>query len=96
MPACLLLPGPFDQTSAQFRAQSCNPHGLILLSKPGPILLSAPALVEVPATVVTRPLAFSPGEVEIRLPNRVELSVSVGTNSGWVGELLRELLTCSG
>ena len=54
------------------------------------------ALVEVPATVVTRPVPFSPGAVDIRLPNRVELSVSVGTDSGWVGELLRELLTCSG
>jgi len=54
-------------------------------------------LVEVPATVVTRPVPFSPtGAVEIRLPNRVELSVSVGADSGWVGELLRELLTCSG
>ena len=54
------------------------------------------ALVEVPATVVTRPVPFSPGAVDIRLPNRVELSVSVGADSGWVGELLRELLTCSG
>jgi hypothetical protein len=54
------------------------------------------ALVEVPATVVTRPVPFSTGGVEIRLPNHVELSVSVGTDSGWVGELLRELLTCSG
>jgi transposase-like protein len=56
----------------------------------------AGALVEVPATVVTRPAPFSSGAVEIRLPNRVELSVSVGADSGWVGELLRELLTCSG
>lgn len=54
------------------------------------------ALVEVPATVVSQPVPFSPGEVEIRLPNHVELSVPVGTDSGWVGELLRELLTCSG
>jgi transposase-like protein len=58
-------------------------------------------LVEVPATVVSptalrRPAPFSPGPVEIRLPNRVELSVSVGTDSAWVGELLRGLLTCSG
>ncbi len=61
----------------------------------------AGALVELPATVVTstavvRPEPFVPGSVEVRLPNRVELSVSVGTNSAWVGELLRELLTCSG
>ena len=61
----------------------------------------AGALVEVPATVVTatalvRPEPFVPGAVEVRLPNRVELSVSVGTNAAWVGELLRELLTCSG
>ena len=59
------------------------------------------ALVQIPATVVTptalgRPEPFSPGAVEIRLPNRVELSVSVGTDSAWVGELLRGLLTCSG
>jgi transposase-like protein len=59
------------------------------------------ALVEVPATVVTstalgRPEAFLRGSVEIRLPNRVELSVSVGTDCAWVGELLRGLLTCSG
>jgi transposase-like protein len=59
------------------------------------------ALVEVPATVVTstalvRPESFVPGSVEVRLPNRIELSVSVGANSVWVGELLRELLTCSG
>ena len=55
-------------------------------------------LVEVPATVVSptalrRPAPLSPGSVEIRLPNRVELSVSVGTDSAWVGELLRGLLT---
>jgi transposase-like protein len=56
-------------------------------------------LVEVPATVVSpaalrRPAPLSPGgSVEIHLPNRVELSVSVGTDSAWVGELLRELLT---
>jgi transposase-like protein len=59
------------------------------------------ALVEVPAAAVTRaapsPLgSFRPASVEIRLPNRVELSVSVGTDSAWVGELLRGLLTCSG
>lgn len=54
------------------------------------------ALVEVAATVVTRMAPFSSGAVEIRLPNCVELSVSAGTDSGWVGELLRELLTCSG
>ena len=59
------------------------------------------ALVQIPATVVTpaalgRPEPFLPGAVEIRLPNRVELSVPVGTDSAWVGELLRGLLTCSG
>lgn len=43
------------------------------------------ALVEVPATVVTRPVPFSPGAVEIRLPNRVELSVSVGTDAPGFG-----------
>lgn len=59
------------------------------------------ALVEVAATVVhpaalRRPAPFLPDSVEIRLPNRVELNVSVGSDSAWVGQLLRELLTCSG
>jgi len=59
---------------------------------------SAGVLVEVPPTVV-RPAAprraepSSPGTVEIRLPNRVELSLSADT---WVRDLLREVLTCSG
>jgi transposase-like protein len=58
-------------------------------------------LVEVPAPVVSPSSlppagSFSPGSVEIRLPNRVELSVSAGTDSAWLGELLRGLLTCSG
>jgi len=35
---------------------------------------------------------LSPGSVDIRLPNRVELSVSVGTDSAWVSQLLQELL----
>jgi len=56
------------------------------------------ALVEVPPTMV-RPAPLRgaapslPGTVEIRLPNRVELSVSA---ESWVRELLREVLTCSG
>jgi len=33
--------------------------------------------------------------VDIRLPNRVELKVSVGTDPGWLRELLQRLLTCS-
>ena len=62
---------------------------------------SGTALVEVSSTKVSvaslgRSPLCSPGSVEIRLPNRVELSVSVGTDSAWVRELLREMLTCSG
>ena len=58
------------------------------------------ALVEVPAKVadteaVERVAASSPGPVHIRLPNRLELSVLAGTDSAWVSQLLRELLTCS-
>ena len=59
------------------------------------------ALVEVPASGASTespgPVAPSlPGSVDIRLPNRVELSVVAGTDSAWVSELLRGLLTCSG
>ena len=55
-------------------------------------------LVEVPPTVVRpgslrREASLSPGTVEIRLPNRVELSVAA---DAWVRDLLREVLTCSG
>ena len=58
------------------------------------------ALVEVPANVAdTEPVEHgapsSPGPVHIRLPNRLELSVLAGTDSAWVSQLLRELLTCS-
>jgi transposase-like protein len=62
---------------------------------------SAGTLVEVPASAATpdspRAVALlSPGSVDIRLPNRVELSVSAGTDAAWVSQLLQELLTCSG
>ena len=62
---------------------------------------SAGVLVEVPASaaVLDSPRGaarLSLGSVDIRLPNRVELSVSAGTDSAWVSQLLRELLTCSG
>ena len=58
-------------------------------------------LVEIPAVMAgTEPAEHgapsSPGPVHIRLPNRVELSVLAGTDSAWVSQLLRELLTCSG
>jgi len=61
----------------------------------------AGALVEIPATMMTstalaRPELLVSGSVEIRLSNRVELSVSVGTDCAWIGELLRGLLACSG
>jgi transposase-like protein len=59
------------------------------------------ALVEVPANVsdtesVEHAAPSSPGSVHIRLPNRLELDVLAGTDSAWVSQLLRELLTCSG
>jgi transposase-like protein len=62
---------------------------------------SAGVLVEVPVSAAAldspRDVArLCPGSVDIRLPNRVELSVSAGTDSAWVSQLLRELLTCSG
>jgi len=62
---------------------------------------SAGVLVEVPGSVATldSPRDVTPlsaGSVEIRLPNRVELSIAAGTDSAWVSQLLRELLTCSG
>jgi len=58
------------------------------------------ALVEVPANVadtgsVEHAAPSSPGSVHVRLPNRLELDVLAGTDSAWVGQLLRELLTCS-
>jgi hypothetical protein len=58
------------------------------------------ALVEVPVNVAdTESLGqgapSSPGSVHIRLPSRIELSVLAGTDSAWVSQLLRELLTCS-
>jgi transposase-like protein len=59
------------------------------------------ALVEVSGNVAdTEPVEHaapsSPGPVEIRLPNRMELRVFACTDSAWVSQLLRELLTCSG
>jgi transposase-like protein len=59
------------------------------------------ALVEVPANVadtesVERAAPSSPGSVHVRLPNRLELDVLAGTDSAWLSQLLRELLTCSG
>ena len=58
------------------------------------------ALVEVSADVADTESAehaapSSPGSVHVRLPNRLELNVLAGTDSEWVGQLLRELLTCS-
>ena len=49
------------------------------------------ALVEVPVNVadtesVEHAAPSSPGSVHIRLPNRLELDVLAGTDSGWVGQ----------
>jgi len=56
-------------------------------------------LVEVPwsaaSSSVTRAGEASRGAVDVRLPNRVELRVAVGTDPAWLSELLRGLLTCS-
>ena len=55
-------------------------------------------LVEVPPVVTggsARPHSSVPDAaqaVQIRLPNCVELSVLAGTDSAWVGALLRELI----
>lgn len=55
-------------------------------------------LVEVPSVLAGRcarprsSVADAPQAVQIRLPNCVELSVLVGTDSAWVGALLRELI----
>ena len=55
-------------------------------------------LVEVPSVLAVRsarPRSSAPDApqaVQIRLPNCVELSVLVGSDSRWVGALLRELI----
>jgi transposase-like protein len=60
------------------------------------------AVVEIPAvamhgvTLDERIRERERGSVEIRLPNQMELRVSAGADTGWVTELLRGLLTCSG
>jgi hypothetical protein len=58
------------------------------------------ALMEVHANAASpespgRAASPLPGSVDMRLPNRVELSVLAGTDSACVGALLRGLLTCS-
>lgn len=97
------------ERSGQTHKQFCREHEVALSTmtfwlrqaRQGARSGSAGALVEVPGSVATLNLPrgaalLSPGSVDIRLPNRVELSVSAGTDSAWVGQLLRELLTCSG
>jgi len=60
------------------------------------------AVVEIPADAMNGvSLDERTGEarlemVEIRLPNRMELRISAGSDTRWVTELLRGLLTCSG
>lgn len=55
-------------------------------------------LVEVPPVLAGRSARLrnwvpdAPQAVQIRLPNCVELSVQVGSDSAWVGALLRELI----
>ena len=60
------------------------------------------AVVEIPADAVhgstldERIREPGSGSVEIRLPNQMELRISAGTDTKWVTQLLRGLLTCSG
>jgi transposase-like protein len=60
------------------------------------------AVVEIPADAMNgvsldeRPGESGLGMVEIRLPNQMELRISAGSDTRWVTELLRGLLTCSG
>lgn len=55
-------------------------------------------LVEVPSIMAGRTVhlrsavPYAPEAVQIRLPNCVELNVSAGTDSRWVGALVRELI----
>jgi transposase-like protein len=101
----LALFGRSDQTHKQF----CREHEVALSTmtfwlrqaRQSARSRLAGVLVEVPASAATldspRGVApLSPGSVDIRLPNRVALSVSAGTDLAWVSQLLRELLTCSG
>jgi transposase-like protein len=96
------------ERSGQTHRQFCREHEVALstmtfwLRQARRSARSRPAgvLVEVPASVATlgspRDVTLlSTGSVDIRLPNRVELSVSAGTDTAWVSQLLRELLTCS-
>src|SRR6185312_14675823 len=60
------------------------------------------AVVEIPAEAMNGvSLDERTGEarlemVEIRFPNRMELRISAGSDTRWITELLRGLLTCSG
>jgi transposase-like protein len=59
------------------------------------------AMVEVPADAMSgnssdeRIGMPGPSMVEIRLPNQIELRISVGADTAWITELLRGVLTCS-
>lgn len=92
------------ERSGQTHKQFCREHEVALstmtfwLRQGRQSARSRPAgvPVEVPGSVATldslRGAALlSAGSVDIRLPNRVELSVSAGTDSAWVSQLLPEL-----
>jgi transposase-like protein len=99
------LLGLFER-SGQTHKQFCREHDVALSTmtfwlRQRRQSRSAGVLVEVPGSVMSPASSrgaalLPPGSVGIRLPNRVELSVLAGTDSAWVGQLLRELLTCSG
>ncbi len=97
------------ERSGQSQKQFCREHGVALSSltfwlrraRRSAQGSSLGALVEIPSIVASRAtlgetMRFVPRSVEVRLPNRLELDVEVGTDCAWVGQLLRELLTCSG
>lgn len=60
------------------------------------------AVIEIPARKLRAATVRRPAEnpaiegVDIRLPNQLQLRVLAGTDTQWVTELLRGLLTCSG
>jgi transposase-like protein len=97
------------ERSGQSQKQFCREHGVALSSltfwlrrarrsarggSPG-VLVEVPSIVASRATV-REAMRFPPRSVEVRLPNRLELNIEVGTDCAWIGHLLQELLTCSG
>jgi transposase-like protein len=55
-------------------------------------LVEMPSVLAVRSAHLRNTVPDAPQAVQIRLPNCVELSVLVGSDSAWVGALLRELI----